>query len=282
MVNNIDELLPAEQDSESSSADEASEVGTLDVDDKSILFGRGKACNNNRANQRMRTVISSFKDRYHAAGRGGKKLIVRQVHRQLVEEGMKFLKQEDGIDGWIEADAEEAITKVGHAIRCNRNRGTRIKSDGDFDDPPSGPSAVAPSLPAEAGRVPEDILPGDSRGDVAASLALASLPNVASAGLLPSSLLAGRQPILGSTLPLGSSLLLFPLGSIPSQLTGLLYPPLSASLGLAAQVPPLAPSTALSGLSELEIYILMKRERQLQQAMLYDQIMGNNNRDQQL
>ena len=197
-------------------------------------------------------------------------MIVLKVHRQLVEEGMRFLKQEDGIDGWIEAEPAEAITKVGHAIRCNR-KGPKRKNDGDSDGPSQAAKSSAPVVSAVPGHMPEDILAGVARGDIAASLALANLPNAANPGLFPSSGPLGN--LLGSTFPVGTNPLLASLGSAPARLNEF-SPPFAGSMGLAAQ-PSLQQSLALSGLSAMDIYILMERERQLQQAMLYDQIMRN-------
>ena len=193
---------------------------------------------------------------------------------------MKFLKQEEGIDGWIEADPDEAIRKVGHAIRCNRSREKNCPSS-HRKNPPTGALAqvasvpAASSLPASAAAVSGQVPQGIS-ADVAATLALAGLPTTAASARIPAAN-ALQQLLLGGSAasPIASNPLLS-LGNTAIPLTGSFPPSLLASLGLS-QPPPIPPSpAALSGLSAMEIYILMEREQQLQQVMLLSEILKNS------
>mmetsp|Transcript_15426 Transcript_15426/g.37997 ORF Transcript_15426/g.37997 Transcript_15426/m.37997 type:complete len:306 (+) Transcript_15426:163-1080(+) len=89
-------------------------------DDNCILFGRGKGTNNRPANKRMRLIIDKYRDEYHIAKRGGKCKVVRKAHGELVERGMKFMKQAEGESTWVEVDTDAAIQKVGHALRSTK------------------------------------------------------------------------------------------------------------------------------------------------------------------
>lgn len=82
-----------------------------------ILLGRGKACNFHPGNLRMRSIINKYKEQYRNANKGSKAKLVRIVYDELVNGGMKFMKQSEGEDGWVPVDADAAIQKVGHALR---------------------------------------------------------------------------------------------------------------------------------------------------------------------
>ena len=261
-----DTLEPLHEDT-SSSVGDTQAVPSSKVDDNCILFGRGKACNNNPANAKMRLLIDSYRESYQAAGRGEKKEIVLKVHKELVDGGMKFLKQEKGIDGWIEADAEEAIMKVGHAIRCNRK--TKRKVEGDSNGKTKATEGLSlttagreASLPSQ---VRENQLSGFTQLDVSASLALASALTVSSTGF-PLNTPLGYHSTLGSLLPTSGANPLLPLERLPIGLASL-RPTLSASM----QLPP----PPLSGLSALDFYASIAGEHQMQQALLYEHIMRN-------
>ena len=117
----------SEERSKTSDATRASSnaVASLLPDENSILFGRGKSCNNHQGNIKMRRIINRYKDEYQTSVRGEKYQLVRRVYGELVDAGMKFLKPTDGQDGWMEVGVEAAIQKVGHALRNTRDGNTK-------------------------------------------------------------------------------------------------------------------------------------------------------------
>jgi len=82
-----------------------------------VLFGRGKFCINNPGNQRMRRIVNKYKGQYFGASRGEKRKLIKAVYDEIVEGGVKFLKQDGSEDEWVEAEGELAIQKVGHLLR---------------------------------------------------------------------------------------------------------------------------------------------------------------------
>ncbi|KAL3940719.1 MAG: hypothetical protein SGBAC_004790 [Bacillariaceae sp.] len=96
-------------------------VEALLPDDKCILFGRGKSCNNHTGNIEMRRIVERYRDQYQMSVRGEKNKLVRKVYDELVDAGMKFLKPAESQDGWVEGDAEDSVQKVGHALRSSRS-----------------------------------------------------------------------------------------------------------------------------------------------------------------
>mmetsp|Transcript_15417 Transcript_15417/g.37971 ORF Transcript_15417/g.37971 Transcript_15417/m.37971 type:complete len:283 (+) Transcript_15417:1058-1906(+) len=242
------------------------------VNDNCILFGRGKACNNHPANKRMRLIIDRYRDDYQTAGRGNKRKLVQKVHQELVETGMKFLKQEEGVDGWIEADADEAINKVGHALRCHRRGRCKNEAGSDHDQPNVVAHVVSAAAYSDASthaQILQNKSAGVFRENIAGPLAVPSMSTAAAARFLSSGTNLGHQELLGSALSIASNPLLS-LGSIPMQmdLTSL-YTGASASIGLAA------PPVALNGLSSVDMYVMIEREHQLRQAMLCHHILRN-------
>ncbi|CAJ1931151.1 unnamed protein product [Cylindrotheca closterium] len=241
------------------------------ADDDCILFGRGKGCNNHPGNKRMRLVIEGYRDRYQGAGRGGKRKLVHEIYKELIEAGMKFLKQEEGLDGWIEADADEAIKKVGHAMRCPR---IRIRTEADLGDKRSGASgfsaAAYPHAGAHTGQVLENNSAGIGRERVSGLLAFSRMSTVARAGFLSRGTM-GHQETLRGALPMVSGPPLLPLGHIPMQIDlPSLYAGAPASMGFAA------PAMRLNGLSSsLELLVMVERERRLRQARLSSHIRRN-------
>ncbi|CAJ1969488.1 unnamed protein product [Cylindrotheca closterium] len=253
------------QETKSSTSAAAAAVWSTANDD-CILFGRGKGCNNHPANKRMRLVIEGYRDRYQGAGRGGKRKVVHEIYRELVEAGMKFLKQEEGLDGWVEADADEAIKKVGHAMRCPRIRIRNEADLGDQSNVASGFSAAAYRFSharADTGDILENNSAGIGRESISGLLgALPSMSAVVRAGFLSRGTL-GHQETPRVALPVLSDPLLS-LGRIPMQMNlTSLYAGASASMGFAA------PAMGLNGLSSsLELLVMVERERQFREAML--------------
>ncbi|CAJ1942056.1 unnamed protein product [Cylindrotheca closterium] len=241
------------------------------ANDDCILFGRGKGCNNHPGNKRMRLVIEGYRDRYQGAGRGGKRKLVYQIYKELIEAGMKFLKQEEGLDGWVEADADEAIKKVGHAMRCPRIRIRNEAVDlGDRSNVASGFSAaVYPHARAHAGQMllnNSAVIGRDS--SIPGLLGLPSMSSaVARAGFLSRGTMEHQEALrvglgmIGLSDPLSLSLRRIPM---QMDLTSLHAGASSASMGFTA------PAMGLNGLSSsaLELLIRFERERQLRQAML--------------
>lgn len=245
--------------SRSSHADGAS---ALVPDDSCILFGRGKGTNNRPANRKMRRIIDRYRNEYQSVGRGEKLKLVKRVHEEIVEEGMKFLRQE-GENTWVEVEVADAVKKVGHALRCNRNDKAQ-KNPGQ----PSHPNAFENSLsiPRAAAMPQVGIFPGSTMAS--ASLGsnllgqrdLAGIPpNVLQNSLLDSALLG--VPGVPSFASLGG---LYPSLSLESQLMEMgIRNRLHEEALLSTLAAPLG-----SGLSAEQLRALIDREHQLRQIML--------------
>jgi len=142
-------------------------VASLLPDDNSILFGRGKSCNNHKGNIKMRRIINRYKDEYQMSVRGEKYQLVLRVYGELVDAGMKFLKPTDGQDGWMEVGVEAAIQKVGHALRNTRVGNTkkipaniggpRLASNGEAPGANARAAAVESSIAALTGTAQEQV-----------------------------------------------------------------------------------------------------------------------------
>lgn len=119
---------PSDTSAEAKAIVRSNAVATLLPDDKCILFGRGKSCNNHTGNIEMRRIIERYRGQYQMSVRGEKYKLVRKVYDELVDAGMKFLKPAESQDGWVEVDAEAAIQKVGHALRSSRSGSNNPKA----------------------------------------------------------------------------------------------------------------------------------------------------------
>ncbi|CAJ1942058.1 unnamed protein product [Cylindrotheca closterium] len=236
-------------------------------DDNCIVFGRGKGANNRPANKRMRVIIDSYKDQYVAAERGEKCRVVRKLHDELVERGMRFLKQVEGGTTWVEVDTNAAILKVGHALRSAKQDKQQQKS-------------VRPRQPSVS---------NNSQSVQEAQVAPHCEPvQVSATALIEANVLAQTSLTNTPPLPVGPSLMLDSvlggLGASRFAAAGTSYPSLSLensrlmememnrllsvsqlSMGVAA-----APYVDLSGLSTSQLLLLVERQRSLRQMMLND------------
>lgn len=121
---------------ESSSSERAS---LFCVDDKDILFGRGKGVNEHPGNKRMRRIMNKYRGQYHSRERGEKCLLVRRVYNELISGGTRFLRRIEGQeDGWEEVSVKVAVDKVGHCLRSAKYR-PRV-------EPGVGKTGISPSL----------------------------------------------------------------------------------------------------------------------------------------
>ena len=90
--------------------------------DNSILFGRGRAYNSHPGNLKMRLILDKYRDEYRRALKGEKAKLVRRIYDELVAGGMKFMKQVEEGQAWVEVDMNSAIQKVGHSLRNPKYR----------------------------------------------------------------------------------------------------------------------------------------------------------------
>ncbi|CAJ1969190.1 unnamed protein product [Cylindrotheca closterium] len=97
------------------------------ADANHVLFGRGKRCTNNPGNQRMRKILDKYRVRYFGASCAEKRKLIRKAYKEIIEGGVKFLKQTESEDEWVEVDVELAIQKVGHSLRCRRSCKSNIQ-----------------------------------------------------------------------------------------------------------------------------------------------------------
>lgn len=86
-----------------------------------VIFGRGKGYQNHPGNVRMREVIEKYKVRYHSLSRKEKRDLLRLVYNEIVEDGASFLRRLDGDDAWVKVDADLALQKVSHTLRCRKS-----------------------------------------------------------------------------------------------------------------------------------------------------------------
>lgn len=96
----------------------AERVKTLNKHD--VIFGRGRGYQNHPGNLRMRTIIDKYKHHYHDLKRQGKRDMVEQVYKEIVEGGARFLKKLDDEDEWVKVDVPIALQKVSHTLRCRK------------------------------------------------------------------------------------------------------------------------------------------------------------------
>jgi hypothetical protein len=87
--------------------------GPLDV-----LLGRGKPLQKHDGNLNYHYVVEGFHERYEQASKLEKTQIAKTIVDKILEQGGRFLKQEDA--GWVEIDDEAARTKISHTFRNHR------------------------------------------------------------------------------------------------------------------------------------------------------------------
>ena len=119
------------------------------------MFGRGRACNDNPGNQRMRRIINKYKSQYMGTGtRAVKRKIVRKAYDEIVEGGVMFLKNV-GNDKWVQVEAEVAIDKVSHSLRCRKSLGEDSSIEESESGAPDSKPASSPNI--RPGLIPRDI-----------------------------------------------------------------------------------------------------------------------------
>lgn len=279
-------------------------------DKDSILFGRGKSCNNHAGNKKMRRIINQYKQQYQTSMRGEKYKLVRRVYGELVDEGLKFLKPSEGQDGWVEVGVEAAIQKVGHALRNQRGEKTERagKPRARVDEGISGASAKPAASESSSNRIASHIaaqqhLAGEISGLASLSLPFGSgiprsiglaqgsagglLENAAaSIGALQDHLAASQRlsslsALMGASFQNGNSLL--PLGTPGADANSMLNPLLSLEnyrrdldLQRLQAALSIGGSLTLPGglpaLSADPFYALAEREYQIRQLLLNQQL----------
>ena len=87
-----------------------------------VVLGRGQTYRRHPGNVRYRALIDSNFERFEAAGQYDKLAVADIVLHEILVNGGKFLKQEQG--DFVEATKEEARRRVCHAFRNRRNKQT--------------------------------------------------------------------------------------------------------------------------------------------------------------
>ncbi|KAL3940720.1 MAG: hypothetical protein SGBAC_004791 [Bacillariaceae sp.] len=217
----------------------------------------------------MRAIINNYRDQYHTAERGEKCKLVRKVHDELVERGMKFLKQVEGETTWLEVDNDMSIQKVGHALRSTKQDKQQKES-------------VRPNQPSVSNNPPLAQEVQEAHTTLHGGQIQASATALAEANLFAHRGLAGMPLPLGSNLrwdsavgstrgpgfaALGAS---HPLLSLDrSHLMEMEINRLRSVVPMSMGVAP-APLGNMSGLSTNEFLLLIEREQRLRQMLLHD------------
>lgn len=150
---NRTETEPQDSQRETAESSSSERTSLFCVDDKDILFGRGRGVNEHPGNQRMRRIMNKYRDQYHSSERGEKCLLVRRVYNELISGGTKFLRRIEGQeDGWEEVSVQVAVDKVGH---CLRSAKYRPRVEPGFGKTGNGPrlACVRKSSPAVSGAI---------------------------------------------------------------------------------------------------------------------------------
>lgn len=100
---------------------------------KDIVLGRGYRVQRHSGNIRFRDFLMAYRDEYESAPRASRFEICIRLTRTLMENGSRFLKQ-DQIGEWIEVDLQEAEKKVGQTFRTFRK--ISIPAKDEFPDEP--------------------------------------------------------------------------------------------------------------------------------------------------
>mmetsp|Transcript_15419 Transcript_15419/g.37979 ORF Transcript_15419/g.37979 Transcript_15419/m.37979 type:complete len:303 (+) Transcript_15419:163-1071(+) len=235
-------------------------------DDNCILFGRGKGTNNRPANKRMRLIIDKYRDEYHIAKRGGKCKVVRKAHGELVERGMKFMKQAEGESTWVEVDTDAAIQKVGHALRSTKQ--DKQQKEIVRRSPPSvsnNPSLAQEAQAALHGGSIQASAPTFGEANMLAQRGLTGMP----LPVVPNMLLDSAFGVTGirGYAALGTSSPLFSLESnhLMEMEMNRLRSAVPMSMGVAA-----LRHGNLSGLSTSQLLLLIEEEQRIRQILQND------------
>eukprot|EP00980_Cylindrotheca_fusiformis_P010963 scaffold2512_cov120-Cylindrotheca_fusiformis.AAC.4 len=128
------------------------------IDNRDILFGRGKGFQNRDGNKRMREIVEKYKEQYHLLNRRHKRNLVEKVHREILEGGARFLTRLSKTTGdcFVLVDGEVALQKVNNALRSKKRISkvgasksipiTRSETAGNTDLSPGRTCAVRGSL----------------------------------------------------------------------------------------------------------------------------------------
>eukprot|EP00980_Cylindrotheca_fusiformis_P010966 scaffold2512_cov120-Cylindrotheca_fusiformis.AAC.7 len=92
------------------------------IDDRDILFGRGKRFQDHDGNKRMREIVEKYKEEYHLLNRRHKRSLVEKVYREIVEGGARFLTKlaTTTEDCFVLVDGEVALQKVNNTLRSKK------------------------------------------------------------------------------------------------------------------------------------------------------------------
>eukprot|EP00526_Cylindrotheca_closterium_P017599 CAMPEP_0113608770 /NCGR_PEP_ID=MMETSP0017_2-20120614/4108_1 /TAXON_ID=2856 /ORGANISM="Cylindrotheca closterium" /LENGTH=295 /DNA_ID=CAMNT_0000517489 /DNA_START=113 /DNA_END=1000 /DNA_ORIENTATION=- /assembly_acc=CAM_ASM_000147 len=244
------------------------------LDDKHILLGRGKGANSHPGNIRMRLIVDKHRAHYKAIGRGEKYQLVKKVYEELISGGTKFMKPSEKDDGWEEVSAQVAITKVGHSIRCSKNR---RKCDVTQSKAITGRSKS--SLPSERTSMLKASPPSRIRSSqVGQDLTLGPQYTTATSMTSIEEGLISRFPLArNETMRLGvPSLLSSPLSSLDAYLVEMQNNRLRSGLFVATG--PLPLSGTLSGsVSASQFHGLMEQQQQIRELLLLQQLMSSQN-----
>eukprot|EP00980_Cylindrotheca_fusiformis_P000057 scaffold19_cov114-Cylindrotheca_fusiformis.AAC.4 len=93
------------------------------IDNRDILFGRGKGFQNREGNKRMRKIIDKYKEEYHLLNRRHKRNLVEEVHREIIDGGARFLTKLATTTGdcFVLVDGEVALQKVNNGLRRKKH-----------------------------------------------------------------------------------------------------------------------------------------------------------------
>jgi hypothetical protein len=151
-------------------AERVDKIGSNDV-----IFGRGKGYQNHPGNVRMRDIIEKYKIQYHSLNRKKKRELLQAVYNEIIEDGARFLKKLDGEDAWVKVDADLALQKVSHTLRCRKSVIEKQMPDSAIGDTPISAQGVAHSQMALNGNAPRRILPLGMRSNQLAGQAMSPL-----------------------------------------------------------------------------------------------------------
>jgi hypothetical protein len=135
-------------------AERVDKIGQSDV-----IFGRGKGYQNHPGNVRMRDIIEIYKIQYHSLNRKKKRELLQAVYNEIIEDGARFLKKLDGEDAWVKVDADLALQKVSHTLRCRKSVIEKHIPESAIGDTPTSAQGVADSQMALHGNAPRRVLP---------------------------------------------------------------------------------------------------------------------------
>lgn len=110
-----------------------------------IIFGRGKGYQNHPGNQRMREIIDKYKIQYHSMRKLEKRRLVERVYKEITEDGAKFLKNVDGENAWVVVDAQVAMQKVSHTLRCRKRAEKLLMKEFESEATRGSASLLLPS-----------------------------------------------------------------------------------------------------------------------------------------